>query len=141
MGNSRHWLRDGLIVAAMVGLSFLAGWSAHKYDFANSRRINFDFSKPFIVPSGYEPIGTTPTPETASFIAGDRIDIFVDDGDTIEPLILDAIVTHQTKTNFGMLLPYGGHDLLGHARDNGLQLIYRYSVAPDDPVALKQYRG
>jgi hypothetical protein len=51
-------------------------------------------------------------------------------------LILDAVVTHQTKTDFGMLLPYGGRDLLRHASDNGMCLIFRHSIAPSDPVAI-----
>ncbi len=140
--DMKRWklVRDGAIVTVMVGCSFIAGWWAYGRDFANSRRINFDFSKPYVIPRDREAIGTAPTPDTAPFLVGDRIDIFVQLDDSLEPLILDAVVTHQRKTNFGMLLPYGGRDLLAYARDNGLRLIYRLSNATTDPIALKQYR-
>ncbi|MCR9211541.1 MAG: hypothetical protein NXI28_25230 [bacterium] len=133
-------VRDGVIVTAMVGCSFIAGWYAYGRDFANSRRINFDFSKPFVIPRNRESIGTAPTPDTESFQVGDRIDIFVQVDDSLEPLIVDAVVTHQRKTNFGMLLPSGGRDLLAYARDSGLRLIYRLSNATTDPINLKQHR-
>ena len=140
MGNRRQLLRDSLIVTGMVGLSFGGGWWAYGYSFANSRRITFDFSQPFIIPRTHESVGLTPRQETTSFLVGDRIDIFVQDGESIEPLILDAVVTGQTKTNFGMLLPYGGRVLLKHAMDSDLRLLFRLSNAPTAPVTLEPYR-
>lgn len=140
--DMKRWklIRDGVLVIVMVGCSFTAGWWAYGRYFANSRRVSFDFSKPYVIPRNRESIGTAPTPDTASFLVGDRIDIFVQTDNSIEPLILDAVVTHQRKTNFGMLLPHGGRDLLGHARDNGLRLVFRLSNSPTDPVILKPYR-
>ncbi|MEM9369419.1 MAG: hypothetical protein AAGD07_25880 [Planctomycetota bacterium] len=132
-------IRDGVIVTTMIGCSFLAGWYAYGRDFASSRRISFDFSKPYVIPRDRESIGTAPTPDTASFQVGDRIDIFVQIDDSLEPLIVDAVVTHQRKTRFGMLLPYGGRDLLAHARDTGTRLTYRLSNATTDPITLSRY--
>jgi hypothetical protein len=139
----KRWklIRDGMLVSVMVSCSFLAGWWAYGRDFANSRRIDFDFTKPYLIPRGHESIGTAPTPDTASFAVGDRIDIFVQLDDSLEPLIVDAVVTHQRKTNFGMLLPYGGRDLLAYARDKNLRLIYRLSIATTAPITLKQYQA
>ena len=138
----KRWklIREGAIVAGMVACSFIAGWWAYGQDFAKSRQIDFDFSKPYLIPRGHELIGMTPTPDTASFAVGDRIDIFVQLDDSLEPLIIDAVVTRQTKTSFGMLLPHGGRDVLDFARDNGLRLVYRLSNATSDPIALEQYR-
>ena len=68
---------------------------------------------------------------------GDRIDIFVQLDGSLEPLIIDAVVTDQRKPNFGMLLPNGGYTLFDYARDNGLRLIYRHSIATTDPITLK----
>jgi hypothetical protein len=130
-------IRDAVVVTALVGLSFWAGWWAYGYDFLNSRRLTADFSKPFYVPLGYESLSTAATPETAPFAVGDRIDIFIVVGGVVEPLILDAVVTHQTPTNFGMLLPHGGRDVLIHARQIGLRLIYRPSIAPSAPVTIE----
>jgi len=138
----KRWklIREALIVTGMVACSFFAGWWSYGQDFANSRRVDFDFTKPYLVPRSREPISTTPTPDTASFAVGDRIDIFVQRDDAVEPLIVDAVVTHQTKANFGMLLPYGGRDLLDYARDNGIRLIYRHSIATTDPITLEPYQ-
>jgi hypothetical protein len=129
-----------MLVTVLVSGSFVAGWWTQGQGFASSRRITFDFSKPYLIPPDRESIGTSPTPETVSFVAGDRVDIFVQMDGSLEPLIVDAVVTHQSKSNFGMLLPYGGRDLLAYARDNGLRLIYRLSNATTDPITLKQYR-
>jgi hypothetical protein len=138
----KRWelIRDGAIVAGMVACSFLAGWWAYGHDFSKSRHIAFDFSKPYLIPRDRESIGIKATPDTASFGVGDRIDIFVQLDDSLEPLIVDAVVTHQQKTSFGMLLPYGGRDLLAYARENGLRLVYRFSNATTDPINLEQSR-
>lgn len=141
MKTQRKLIKDAMIVSSMIALSYLGGWWAFGVGFANSRQIEFDFSKPYIIPQGYEPMGTQPTLDTASFAAGDRIDIFVERSSIIEPLMLDVIVTRKTKTNFRMLLPDGGRELLAHARDSGLRLIYRRSIIPADPIAIKPYRG
>lgn len=138
MTGLRRNLRDGVVVVALLSLSFGAGWWGHQYHFANARRIDFDFSKPYFIPRGCESIGSRPTPATANFVTGDRIDIFCRDGVTTKPLILEAIVTSQTKWNFGILVPYGGRDLLHYANKNDLELTYRLTVAPPSDIPLKR---
>ncbi len=141
MTQSRRLLRDTAIAACMVGVSFGAGWWAFAHSFSDSRQVAFDFTRPYYIPHSHEAIGRTPTADTSSFSAGDRIDVFVQIEGEYEPLILDAVVTSQTKTNFGILVPYGGRDLLAYARDNGWKPIFRLSIAPTDPIVLKSYDG
>ncbi|WP_182868401.1 hypothetical protein [Stieleria mannarensis] len=138
----KRWkvIRHGVVFSGMIACSFVAGWWAHGHNFAKSRRIDFDFSKPYLIPIDRESASIAVSPASASFRVGDRIDIFAQVDDSLEPLILDAIVTRQTKTSFGMLLPSGGSALLAYARGNGLRLVYRLSKAPSDPVSLKQYQ-
>ncbi|GAA4462059.1 hypothetical protein GCM10023156_45480 [Novipirellula rosea] len=141
MAQARRFIRDIAIAACMVGVSFEAGWWAFAHSFADSRQVAFDFTRPYFIPHSHEAIGRTPTADTSSFSAGDRIDIFVQIDGKYEPLILDAVVTSQTKTNFGMLVPYGGRDLLAYARESGWRPIFRLSIAPTDPIVLKSYGG
>ena len=142
LSDMKKWkaIRESVLAIGMVCCSFIAGWFAYGHDFANSRRIQFDFSQPYVVPTGHEPISTAQNPETASFLVGDRIDILVQIDDSFEPLILDAVVTDQTKTRFGMLLPHGGRELLGFARVNKLSLKFRISSAPIAPITIKPHR-
>jgi hypothetical protein len=140
MGNRRQLLCDGLTVAGMVALSFGSGWWASKYTFANSRRLTFDFSKPFHIPRTHDQIFLGLSPETANFLVGDRVDILAQDGDSIKPLIIDAIVTHQTKMNTVIISPFGTQSLLAYAKDHGSRIVFRRSIAPTAPVSLEHYR-
>ena len=139
--NRQRLVRDALVVSGLVTLSYSAGWFAFSFGFSASRQIDFDFSKPYVEPSGYGTISMPSSPATSSLVTGERIDIFVERFGSIVPLVLDVVVTSQTKTKLGMLAPYGTRELLRHADDNNWRLIYRRSITFADPIAITQDAG
>ncbi len=134
-------IRDCIFAACLVGGAFVGGWCAFVYSFASSRRVAFDSSRPHFIPHGCEAVVCTPAADTASISVGDRVDIFVEVDGKCEPLILDAVVTRQTKTSFGMLARYGGRNLLAYAKRNDWRLVIRPSIAFTDPIVIKSYDG
>ena len=133
-------VRDCLIITVMVGTSYQAGRWSYGERLASSQSVDFDFRRPFRIPSGYESVGFKPIPETAHLRVGDRVDIFLQEGDEISPIIVDALVTDQSKRNFGLLVPLGGRTILSQAREYQLKLIYRPSIAPRGAIELEAYK-
>lgn len=132
----RLLLRNAVIGSALMAASFGGGWLAFGWHHDSRSRVRFDFSKPYVIPRGYEPLTIQPTLDTEAFAIGDRIDILVSVDGVPKPLILDAVVTKKAKHYIGLIAPLGGRGLLMHARESGLQLHYRSTVVAADPLDL-----
>lgn len=142
MAGTRSLVRDVITAIALVGGSFFGGWLTFGRQHSHSRHVRFDFSKPFALPSSRsERILVHATPQTEAFAIGDRIDILVLIDGALQPLILDAVVTTNTKQIVELLLPAGGGALVSHARESGLQLRYRPTVATSPPVSIEAHDG
>jgi hypothetical protein len=125
----RFILHAGLNIAS-IAAAFGCGWLAYGYQHSETRRFPYSVAAPFMAPRGYSSIGLLPSHATACFTAGDRVDLLIVVDGKAEPLVLDALVTGNTNTNFGLLVRYQDDELIRYILQLGRTIVFRSSITP-----------
>ena len=124
-------IRFAIVSSLLVLIAFASGWHAYDYLHAQTRSLRVSTSAPWIVPPGFRTVRLTATPETAEFVAGDRIDVVTTVDDQPAPLILDALVTASSRTTITLLVDREDPPLFTYAQELGLELKYQRTVVPE----------
>lgn len=138
MAKPRKRIRELLIGSLVVVSSFGLGWWAYERDRVKNLHVNFNFAQPFTASTRYEPLFIQSASGTAGHVAGDRLDILVEVDGVNEPLILDAVLTRQTKANLFLVVPPGGRSLVEYAEESGMRLKFRPTVTTTEPIKFER---
>lgn len=130
MTSRRRFVLRAAFAIALIATAFGCGWLAYGHHHSETRAFGYTVAAPFRAPRGFKPIGLPFTPSTAHFSAGDRVDLLIVIDGKPEPLILDALVTGNTKPNFGLLVQYGDSEIFLHVRQLGHEIVFRPSIVP-----------
>jgi hypothetical protein len=129
-----------MLAIALIAAAFGCGWLSYGNHHARTRTFGLDFAAEYVIPSGFGTVSLLHTDDSTGFVPGDRIDLLIVNRGQLEPLILDAVVTRTTQSQFSVLVRPRDSAVISRVRERKYELVYRHSIVPSGAEYTSEFR-